>query len=110
MNDIPLIDLLPQLCLCVACGIALGFGLRSHQKAQAMARELHLAAQGQVWIVGVVTDPQWIVIGVFGTEEEAIAACTSPKHFVGPLTIGKCLSDDTEPWEGAYYPRLHVRN
>lgn len=45
------------------------------------------------------------LIGVFDTEEAALAACTQRHHFIGTLTLNERLPDAREVWPGAYFPK-----
>lgn len=47
----------------------------------------------------------WELQGVFSTEEKAVRACTTPKHFVGAVELDAVLPDGTTPWPGVYYPK-----
>lgn len=46
----------------------------------------------------------WEFQGVFDSEEQAIIACTSPNYFVGPVTLGEYLPDESVQWDESYYP------
>ena len=61
----------------------------------------------QVWICGKTTDESgrsWELLGVFTSEEKAVAACTELWHFVGPAAIDTRLPDESVAWAGCYYP------
>lgn len=59
-----------------------------------------------VWVVGQhkLIDGVWEFIGVFSTEEKAVAACRDYTYFVGPARIDEQLPDETVEWTGSYYP------
>lgn len=44
-------------------------------------------------------------VGVFDSEEKAVAACATPDYFIGPATLNEATPDKTTEWPGAYYPR-----
>jgi hypothetical protein len=46
----------------------------------------------------------WELLGVFDSEEKAVAACTMPNHFVGPAELNQRLPDESSTWPGCYYP------
>lgn len=48
--------------------------------------------------------PRWMIIGVFTTEAAAVAACRTPRHFVGPIPVDTDLGDTCEPWPDSYRP------
>lgn len=61
----------------------------------------------QVWICGKTLDATaygWELMGVFTSEEKAVAACTELWHFVGPATLDVRLPDESVAWAGCYYP------
>lgn len=63
----------------------------------------------QLFIVGqrnsdADDDKAWEFQGVFSDEAKAIAACTSPRHFIGPAVLDCTLPDATVPWDGAHFP------
>ena len=60
----------------------------------------------KMFIVGKATDKSWEFMGLFATEPEAVAACTTDQMFVGPTAVGECWPDETIEWPGAYYPLL----
>lgn len=64
-----------------------------------------------MWVVGdqlqSFTDhSRWEILGLFSTKEQAIAACTSPNHFIGPMRLNERAPDETVNWEGVEYPLL----
>jgi hypothetical protein len=61
----------------------------------------------KLWIVGeyileVGGKAAWDFVGVFDSEERAIAACKKENHFVGPAELNGKETFGT--WRGAYYP------
>jgi len=44
-------------------------------------------------------------VGVFLTEESAIAHCLDERHWIAPINIEQAFSDETVMWPGAYYPK-----
>ena len=63
-----------------------------------------------LWICGkrlLVDDENgWELVGVFETEEKAVAACLTGMYFVGPAELNKAFPDERVPWPGAYYPNI----
>ena len=64
-----------------------------------------------LWIAGRVEEfgPTWAygmseLIGVYYTEEKAVAACTKPLDFVGPSVLNVTHPEICVSWPGAYYP------
>ena len=43
-------------------------------------------------------------IGVFSTEEAAVAACSQLNDMVGPIALDVAQPDEKVIWPGAYYP------
>ena len=64
---------------------------------------------GTLWICGkrlLVDDENgWEFVGVFETEEKAVAACLTQMYFVGPAELNKAFPDERVKWPGAYYPK-----
>ena len=62
----------------------------------------------KVWIMGQIKNEeeylQFEFMGVFTSEEKAVAACTSDLHFIGPAVLDERHPDETIAWEGSYYP------
>ena len=52
-------------------------------------------------------------IGVFATEEEAVAACRDKSYFIGPTIFGESWGHEKEDWvcagRRAYYPHLEKK-
>jgi hypothetical protein len=59
-----------------------------------------------VYICGKVRDEaeHWEFFGVFTNEEDALALCTTPQHFVGPVILNQPLDDEPQVWPGAVFP------
>ena len=60
-----------------------------------------------VYIVGVVDAvilQAWEVVGVFTSRERAVAACSSDRHFVGPMRVNIEWPDPSCEWAGLWYP------
>jgi hypothetical protein len=59
-----------------------------------------------VWIVGRWTSDTkpWEVMGVYDSEEKAVAACKDCRYFVGPEELNVPAPDEPTPWPGCYYP------
>jgi len=63
----------------------------------------------KVFVVGQYCGPKtlWKIIGVFDTEKAAIAACSTPHHFIGPVDLNKIFyRADGETWPGCFYPNF----
>ena len=65
----------------------------------------------KVWIVGkylcdgkIGGTVAWELIGVYNVVTDAIAKCTTEKHFVGPVTIGVKMPEHPNEWPDAFYP------
>jgi hypothetical protein len=63
----------------------------------------------QVWLVfkyicGDYPTASSEFLGIFDSEEKAVARCTIPQHWVGPANLNEALPDEPTPWPGAYYP------
>lgn len=52
----------------------------------------------------------WEMVGVFTSEEKAVAACTKKSHFVAPLEMNAIAPDETVEWPDCYYPLSDVIN
>ena len=57
-------------------------------------------------VVGDPEDKKWEFMGLFTSEADAVASCTTDQMFVGPTAVGERWPDETIEWPGAYYPRL----
>jgi len=66
----------------------------------------------QVWVVGKITGEAqgnqvpWKIIGVFSTEEKAVAECKDAMHFVGPETIDIPIHENELEWPGCRFPKM----
>jgi hypothetical protein len=49
----------------------------------------------------------WEIQGIFDSEENAVAACHTSSHWVGPMTLNEELPDELMLWPGCYYPIEH---
>ena len=62
----------------------------------------------KVFVVGRSRPPHnnssWECMGVFSTEELALAAATGETDFIGPLELDKKAPEETVDWPGAYFP------
>lgn len=47
---------------------------------------------------------EWELIGVFTTEENAVAACKEPTDCVAPVELDAVAPREREIFPGAYYP------
>ena len=80
-----------------------------------MGSKVPQKAPNRVFIVGKVfpdppgTPPEgprvWEFMGVFISEDLAVAACTTPRHFVGPALLNERIRDEPIPWPGGWYPK-----
>lgn len=90
--------------------VAMGF-YSGRRMLDAEVRMLQRAEPPKPVIVWVVCD--WrpssaisSVGGVFATEAEADAACTSSHKGIGPIELGKRMPHAEAYWPGFYYPRI----
>lgn len=44
------------------------------------------------------------IVGLFSTEEKAIAACKDVNYLIGPLVQDVEIVDEVDNWLGSYYP------
>ena len=65
----------------------------------------------QVWIAGISNYdkwdadwPGWQFMGVFDSEEKAVAVCKTNQYFVAPYTVNEVAPEETRPMPGCYYP------
>lgn len=62
----------------------------------------------EVWVAGRVDNSrvsfQWEVLGVYTTEELAVARCSRCVDFVAPIRLNDRLPEETTVWPGCYYP------
>jgi hypothetical protein len=63
---------------------------------------------GDVWCTLRVSDAHTgyfsEVLGVFSTEDGAVAACSQPYDLVGRVALDTDYGDTKQVWPGAYYP------
>ena len=57
----------------------------------------------EVWLAGSYKN-LWEILGIFSTEERAIAACKLPIDFVAPLTIDEVAPDEPVEFLNSFYP------
>jgi len=62
-----------------------------------------------VWVTGHSVGAGWSILGVFTSEEKAIAACTKQTHFIGPMTLDEVVDGEDIDWIGAYYPLVQSK-
>ena len=48
----------------------------------------------------------WDFIGVFDSEDKALAACHNEHCFVGPQVLNVDLGPERQVWVGCYYPKI----
>jgi hypothetical protein len=58
----------------------------------------------KVFVAGDMGRDPWELIGVFSTEELAIAACVTPTQFVGPMELDVSTPEETTVWPDLVYP------
>lgn len=66
-----------------------------------------------IWVAGeLLSEDGWQILGVFDSEQAAIACCELPSDFVAPLPTGKILNRDEKGWPGLYFPKRleHIIN
>jgi len=64
-----------------------------------------------VFVVGKLTNEKakaWKIVGVFIKESDAVKACTTKKHFTGPMQMNKA-HQKAQKWHGAWYPKLQPK-
>lgn len=59
-----------------------------------------------IWIVGECHDEEnaWDFVGAFSTEALAVAACTTPRYFIGPAEMDVRTPEYSHEWPNAYFP------
>ena len=67
----------------------------------------------EVWICGKYIEHTdhgvvWELQGVFSSEELGREACQTAAYFIGPITLGDTLPDESTEWPGCYYPLAHA--
>lgn len=61
------------------------------------------AASENLWLVGKIEKRvPWTIVGLFTTREKALAFCTTPHHFLGPITVDAPM--DPQSWSGVTFP------
>ena len=69
-----------------------------------------MVTQRQVWIAGKITDcPAWEFIGVFDSEDKAVAVCKTNQYFVAPCVVNEAAPEEARPMPGGYYPLAEAR-
>lgn len=64
-----------------------------------------MTGQPIVWVAGQCHGgPAWELLGVFSTEQAAVAACTAEDDFVGPVPLDTVLPTESVDWPGSYFP------
>lgn len=70
----------------------------------------------KLWVVGKVLSPrgavvrEWEFVGVFDSEERAVAVCRDEYYFVGSVELNYIAPEDiTEHWPKGYYPLLEKK-
>ncbi len=65
----------------------------------------------QIWIAGVVNRDKWDAtwaawqfVGIFDSEEKAVAACKTSQYFVAPCTVNEVAPEEARPMPDCYYP------
>lgn len=59
-----------------------------------------------VWVATQERGNSWEMIGVFESEELAIAACKEPGDMIAPLTMNAVAPRERTDWPDARYPVL----
>ena len=65
-----------------------------------------------LWVVGKNVNEsgtEWLFMGIFDSEEKAVAACRDEFYFVAPETLNEQLKDEWEPWPGLWFPHLEEK-
>ena len=57
-----------------------------------------------VWLVRVIAVDSVEVMGIYTTEELAIANCYSRNDVIGKVMVDKPSVDNKISWDGAYFP------
>jgi len=58
----------------------------------------------EVWVVTRPKSASWDLMGVFSTEQKAVAACTSEIDFIWPMKIDEKAPEETVVHERGYRP------
>ena len=66
----------------------------------------------KLWVVGknVALEAKtntwsWELEGIFDDKFLALYACTTDKHWIGPLDLNETVAE-TIPWPGAWFPKV----
>jgi hypothetical protein len=62
----------------------------------------------RVFIAGKINAaaPGWEFVGAFTSRAQAIRACTTKDHFVGPVAPNRTEPPEPQPWPGLIFPLL----
>ena len=60
----------------------------------------------QLYIVGFDGRTPWEFVGVFDSEDKAIAACIDDNHFYGPAMLNVVTPKEAVDWPGARRPTV----
>ncbi len=63
-----------------------------------------LASKKMVWIVFCYKSSGSEFVGVYDSEERAVAACQSETYCVCPIEMNFTTPTETTEWPGCYYP------
>ena len=58
----------------------------------------------KVWLALRRDDPIFEVLGIYSTEQLAIANCFRPTDVIGRIKIDEPAFDENKPWDTAYFP------
>ena len=61
----------------------------------------------KLWVVGEVLNDsknEWLMVGVFDSEELAIMNALKDNYFIGPVELNQSFPMEECDWDGAYYP------
>lgn len=70
-----------------------------------MAQMLYVVGQH----VGSIDQIEWEFVGVYDTEIAAVAVCTTPYHFVGPIELNATCPAEGLEWPGGYRPLANIK-
>lgn len=68
----------------------------------------------ELWVCGKVRKVYteklvvWDLQGVFDSETQAVNACKTDQHFVGPVLLNEELPEEGVQWPGAYFPNKGI--
>jgi hypothetical protein len=64
-----------------------------------------------LWVAGqALSDDgrEWAFVGVYSTEEKAVAACLDWRFWVAPIALDFITPPEESKWPGCYYPKPKV--